>query len=299
MKFPPFDYFRATSLKEAVAALEANEEAKALAGGQSLLVLMAMRLAAPSLLVDISRLQLAGVELQGSGCESRMSVGALSTHAMVASDPAVRRAAPMLAQAAAAVGHPAIRNLGTLGGSLAHADPAAELPAATLALDAQLVLCGPEGERRVPARDCFVGHFSTCLEPAELIVAIELPLASGCVGGSWCEWAQRPGDFAEVGVGVQLELGDGGRVGRARGAVCGVGGVPVGISEELGQVLVGERADDRAVLAAVGQSVKQVLAPAGEDKSVLGSLLAARSVNKAYQGALVRSRAADEGGESD
>ena len=212
VKFPPFDYVRAGSVAEAVGYLAGDEDARVLAGGQSLLPLMAMRLARPSVLVDIGSLDLAGVELEGGV----LRLGGLVRHSTLVDDPSVQAHAPLLAAGAAHVGHPAIRNRGTLAGSLAHADPAAELPAVTVALDARVTVDGPSGRRSLPAAELIDGYFTNNLETGEVITAIEVPVGAPGQGAAFCEWAPRFADFAEVGVGVAVEPGRRRRLHRGR-----------------------------------------------------------------------------------
>ncbi|SCF75979.1 carbon-monoxide dehydrogenase medium subunit, partial [Streptomyces sp. DconLS] len=174
---PAFEYARPESVEEAVRLLgEAGDEAKVLAGGQSLLALLRLRLAFPELVVDVGRIPgLRGVREEGG----TLVISALTTHHEVIHDPLVRRHAGLLAQATATVADPAVRHRGTLGGSLAHADPAGDLPAIVLALDGELVAVGPGGRRTVPAREFFVGYLQSALAPDELLVEVRLPKADG------------------------------------------------------------------------------------------------------------------------
>ena len=197
MKPAPFRYARAGSLAEALALLaEAPGDTKLLAGGQSLVPMLNMRLVRPAVLVDVNGLR----ELVGIAptAEDGLRIGALTRHAELAASPAVRERAPLLAEAARHVGHAAIRNQGTLGGSLAHADPAAELPAAVLALDARIQIRGPRGAREVAADAFFRGLLATALEPDEILTAIDIPAQPP--GWGFVEIARRPGDFALAGV---------------------------------------------------------------------------------------------------
>jgi carbon-monoxide dehydrogenase medium subunit len=197
MKPAPFRYARAGSLAEAIALLAAAPgEHKLLAGGQSLVPMLNMRLVRPAVLVDVNGLrELTGITPTVDG---GLRLGALTRHAELAVSPAVRERAPLLAEAARHVGHAAIRNQGTLGGSLAHADPAAELPAALLALDARVHVMGPRGAREVAADAFFRGLLTTALEPDEILTAIEVPAQPP--GWGFVEIARRPGDFALAGV---------------------------------------------------------------------------------------------------
>ncbi len=217
LKPSPFAYARAKSLAEAL-ELAARPGAKVLAGGQSLVASLNLRLASPELLVDITGLKdLARIEV----LKDKVRVGALVTHARIEHSPEVAKHLPLLAQAAPHIAHAAIRNAGTLGGSLAFADPAAEWPACCLALDASLVLVSPQGERRVPAEDFFKDLYTTALAPGEIVAAAEFPLPSSTARSAFAELVRRRGDYAIVGLaahrnGAGLKL-----------AFFGVGAVPV------------------------------------------------------------------------
>ena len=203
MKPARFRYARAESLGEALALLaEAPGDTKLLAGGQSLVPMMNMRLARPAVLVDVNGLrELVGITPTAEG---GLRIGALTRHAELAISPAVRERAPLMAEAARHVGHAAIRNQGTLGGSLAHADPAAELPAAVLALDARIQIRGPRGARDVAADAFFRGLLATALEPDEILTAIDIPAQPP--GWGFVEVARRPGDFALAGVAALVRV---------------------------------------------------------------------------------------------
>jgi len=197
MKPAPFHYARPGSLAEATALLAAAPaDTKLLAGGQSLVPMLNLRLVRPAVLVDVNGLrELAGIAPTPEG---GLRLGALTRHAELVASPAVRERAPLLAEAARHVGHAAIRNQGTLGGSLAHADPSAELPAALVVLDARVHVTGPRGPRSVPAGEFFRGLLSTALEPDEILIAVEVPAQEP--GWGFVEIARRPGDFALAGV---------------------------------------------------------------------------------------------------
>jgi len=204
MKPAPFRYARAGSLAEATALLAAEPgEAKLLAGGQSLVPLLNMRLARPAVLVDLNGVR----ELRGitPSPDGGLRIGALTRHTELATSAAVRERAPLLAEAARHVGHAAIRNRGTLGGSVAHADPAAELPAALVALDARLRVTGPRGARVIAAALFFRGLLATALETDEILTEVLVPAAEP--GWGFVEIARRPGDFALAGVAAGGFLG--------------------------------------------------------------------------------------------
>jgi aerobic carbon-monoxide dehydrogenase medium subunit len=197
MKAPAFEYERATSLPHALSLLEGEKDARVIAGGQSLVPMLNARFASPSLLVDIGGLaELRGISRQGG----RIRIGALTRHADLLRDTVIAECAPLLPLAAEHIAHPAIRNRGTLGGSLALADPAAELPACMVALDAQIAVVNSSGERRVPALDFFAGMYTTNLADNELIAAVEIPAASSDERFAFDEIARRRGDFAIVGL---------------------------------------------------------------------------------------------------
>ena len=198
MKAPPFAYLRATSLSNAFQLWAgAGPDAKLLAGGQSLIASLAFRLSEPSTLIDITRVpELRGITRTGDA----IRVGALTTHAELGANDLVQRHLPLIAQAVPLIAHPAIRNRGTIGGSLAFADPAAELPACCVALDAVIIAHSPTGERRIPAKDFFTGLFTTALGPNELISAVEFPIAKSGERTVILELARRSGDYAMAGI---------------------------------------------------------------------------------------------------
>ena len=195
----PFSYVRAAAVDDALAALaEHGDDAKLLAGGHSLLPMMKLRLAVPSVLVDVGRLRaLSYTRVEGD----EVAIGALTRHAELVASPELAREAPLLPHVARLVGDPQVRNRGTIGGSLAHADPAADLPCAVCALDATLVLRGPSGRRRVPATDFFRGYFETALAPDEMLVEVRVPLV-GAAPWAYEKFVRRANDWAIVAVAV-------------------------------------------------------------------------------------------------
>src|SRR6201996_3213559 len=201
MKASAFSYARAASVIDALELLAAHgDNAKVLSGGQSLMPALNLRLLAPELLVDIGDLsELKGIEVNGNV----LRIGALTRHVDVMNSPDIAAHAPLLTEAIAHVAHPAIRNKGTLGGSLAHADPASELPDCMLALDATIIVRGEGGERRIAADDFFTGIYETALSPEELLVAVELPVARSNATHFFHEFARRHGDYAIVGMAAQ------------------------------------------------------------------------------------------------
>jgi aerobic carbon-monoxide dehydrogenase medium subunit len=220
-----FDYHAPSSAEEAVALLaELGEGAKVLAGGQSLVPMLSLRLAAFDHLVDVGRIgELAGVHVAADG----VTVGAGTTQATIEASAEVAAAVPLLARATPLIGHFQIRSRGTLGGSLAHADPAAEYPAVALAMDAEMEVVSPRGPRRLAAADFFTGFWSTALEPDELLVGVRWPVWSGRCGFAVREFARRHGDFAVAGAAVAVELGADDRVERCSISLIGMGSTPV------------------------------------------------------------------------
>jgi carbon-monoxide dehydrogenase medium subunit len=206
MKASAFAYARATSVTNALELLVAHgDKAKLLSGGQSLMPAMNLRLISPELIIDVGELaELRGIAVKGDV----LTIGALTRHVDLARSPEVATHAPLLTEAISHVAHPAIRNRGTLGGSLAHADPASELPACMLALNATIVVRGQAGERRIAAADFFTGIFETALSAQELLVAIELPLAQKRSQHFFSEFARRHGDYAIAGLAAQAIVED-------------------------------------------------------------------------------------------
>jgi aerobic carbon-monoxide dehydrogenase medium subunit len=225
MKPPLFDYRSPSSLDEALALRsEYRDDSAVLAGGQSLMPMLNLRLARPEVLIDLGRVgEVAGIrELDGG-----VSIGAMTRQRHAERSDLIRERAPLVQQALAHVGHPTIRNRGTVGGSLAHADPAAELPAVCIALDAELVARSATAERTIAAEDFYVGFMSTALAPDELLVEVRIPAPAGRLGTAFLEIARRHGDFALVGVAAAIALDGEGVIADARLVFTGVGLQPV------------------------------------------------------------------------
>ena len=222
MKAPAFDYARPASLDEVFALMARHgDDARLVAGGQTLLATLNMRLSEPTLLIDIGRLaSLAGIRLDGDA----LRIGALATHREIEESPLVARHAPLLTMAAPHIAHRAIRNRGTFGGSIAYADPAAEWPACLSVLDGMVVAQGPAGQRRIAARDFFLDLYTTALQPDELIVACEVDLAGPTDAFAFDELARRHGDYAIVGLAVASSRVAGAE--RVRLAYLGVESIP-------------------------------------------------------------------------
>ena len=283
MKPPPFRYAAPTTVDEAVALLveHADAEPRVLAGGQSLVPLMNFRLAQPGHLIDLRRVpELDGIRLDGD----TLVIGAMTRQSTVEDSPEVALAAPLLAEAVGFVAHRPIRNSGTVGGSLAHADPAAELPAVTLALDADLVAAGPGGLRVIPASEFFRGPFSTALAPDEILVAVRLPHRRG--GHAFVEFARTHGSFAVVAVAALVEMDDG-HVSRASIALTGVAPVPIRATAAE-RVLEGSVPDP----AAAADAAVEGLTPAGDIHAGAASRieLARVHVRRAVEQALARAQ---------
>jgi CO/xanthine dehydrogenase FAD-binding subunit len=239
-----FAYHRLDTIEDAVALLaELGDDAKIIAGGQSLVPMLAMRLAYFDHLIDISRLaELRGIERRGS----ELWIGAGTTESTVGSDAQVRQAVPLLTLATPFVGHFQIRNRGTLGGSIAHADAAGEYPAVALALDAVMEVLSPRGRREIAAADFFAGLWETAMEPDEVLTGVRFPVRNGRSGFSVHEFARRHGDFAIAGALVAVQLDDADRIAR-----CGIGLLGLGSTV---------RRAAAAEVAAVGKPVGELVA---------------------------------------
>ncbi len=264
MKPPPFAYAAPATLEEAVGLLTEHAEAepRVLAGGQSLIPLMNFRLAKPGYLVDLRNVAgLSGIRRDGDV----LVIGAMTRMAEVERSPEVAVAAPLVTEAVGLVAHAPVRNSGTVGGSLAHADPAAELPAVALALDADLVAAGPGGTRVIPAAEFFTGPYSTALAADEILTEIRLPVWPG--GHAFTEFSRVHANFAVVAVAALVELdgdgdGDGDRIRRAALALAGVAPTPVRATAAE-RALAGAPAD-AATIRAAADAAATGLSPAGD-----------------------------------
>lgn len=254
----PFDYAPAESWPEAVDLLrEGGADAKVIAGGQSLIPMMALRLAMPAFLVDVNEADRSRIERH----EDRVVISAVTRHSELEQSPLLATDCPMLAEAASLVGNIRVRHRGTLGGSLAHADPAAELPCAVVALGAEISTLGPAGERRIPADDFFDSYFTTALQPAELVTSIEVPVPPEGTGWSFLELLRRTSDFALVAVGAVLTIDGDGRCVAARLVGAGVGERPVPLGHAA-EAVIGERVDQRSAKEAGRRAAEAVEPPA-------------------------------------
>ena len=251
MKAPKFDYERATSVAHAVQLLsEPNRDARIIAGGQSLIPTLNFRLAAPNVLVDIGGIEeLRGVSVDGDV----LRIGAMTRHADIMREPLIARHAPLMAEAARHIAHPAIRNRGTIGGSLALADPAAEWPTCVVALDARITIAGPSGRRQAKAADFFEGVYTVDLASDEMIVAVEMPVAGSGDRFAFDEISRRHGDFAIAGLAIRWA---GGASGAMRLVFSGVSDRPAPVDLRAADVLARLKAGARSAI--VDEAVKDL-----------------------------------------
>jgi aerobic carbon-monoxide dehydrogenase medium subunit len=293
MPVVPFDYHTPATLEEAVALLaKYGERAKLLAGGQSLVPLLTLRLARPEVVIDLSEIEdLRTVRRDGDD----LFIGALVRHRALERGDGALVACPLLQDAAALIGNVRVRTLGTIGGSLAHADPAAELPAVARALDGTLVVRGAAGERAVPAREFFVGALTTSLQPDEVIVGIHLPALGPGVGYAVTEFTRRAGDFAIVAAVAVVEVRPSGEIARVRAALAGVGSTPMRLpGVEAG--LAGARPDP-SVFRRAAEGVTREIDPEGDAyassayRRHLARVLTARALERASAVAAARKTA--------
>lgn len=283
MKPAPFEMHSPASVDEAVSLLaKYGDSAKAIAGGQSLVPMMSLRLAAFEHLVDLNGV----AELtQITAGSNEVRIGAMVRQATAEHDPSIAKATPLVSRSIRHIGHFQIRNRGTVGGSIAHADPASELPAVALALDATLEAAGSGGKREIAAKDFFVSTWETSLQDGEILTGVRFPVWSGKCGFAVEEVARRHGDFALVGVvvGVQVE---GTNVVRASIVFFGVGGTPIRATEAEQQLVSGGVGAD---LEAIGKLAASGLAPSddvhasGEYRKSVAATIAARALAKALK----------------
>jgi CO/xanthine dehydrogenase FAD-binding subunit len=260
MKSAPFTYIAASSLDQALALkAEYGDEARFLAGGQSLIPAMNFRLARPAVLIDINPLSELGRIDRPEGEDIR--VGALTRYRSLERDAGFLQACPLFADALPHIAHPQIRNRGTIGGNLAHADPASELPAVATAMRARMRIKSQNGERELAASDFFAGLLTTSLEPEEMLVEIAFPVPPPHSGSCFLEIARRRGDFALAGVAAIVSLDEEGQCAEVRLALCGVGDMPVDASDAAAS-LIGQRCTDQAI-EAVAAEVRNAIDPPG------------------------------------
>jgi carbon-monoxide dehydrogenase medium subunit len=284
MKPPPFEYYRAATVEEAVALLnQYGPEAKILAGGQSLLPMLKFRLARPRALVDLGGVRELAYVRQVDGA---LAFGAMARLDSLEAAP-TRALCPILAAAAPHIGHPPIRHRGTVCGSLAHADPAAELPMLALALDAELVAAGPHGSRVIPACDFFVSMLTTSLAPTEVLAEVRFPVLQPGTGWGFSELSRRPGDFAMAAAAATLQVGADGAIAEARIALGAVADRAIRCPEAEA-ALLGQRGGTAAFEAAATLASAPLSPPAdihasSDYRRHLAKVLVARALTQAWQ----------------
>jgi carbon-monoxide dehydrogenase medium subunit len=287
-----FDYLAPATLDEAMRALaDHGEEAKLLAGGHSLLPLMKLRLANPKLLIDLSRIPgLSGIRQQGD----EIVVGTLTTHYQIESSELLKKKCPLLCQTARAIGDVQVRNRGTIGGSLIHADPSADWPAAILALGGELRLSGPKGVRSLAAEEFFLGPLTTAIEPTEILTEIRLPVARRRCGSAYLKMAQQASGFAIVGVAVCLKVGRQSRCENIGIGVTGLSAKPFraqAVEERLrGNKLTPKLIEASASQIAGGSDPLEDLHASAEYRAHLARVYTSRAIQKAAKSALGRGR---------
>ena len=280
-----FEYHAPTELPEAIALLEQHgDEAKLLAGGQSLIPLMRFRLAQPGHLVDLGRIDGLAYISESDGF---LSIGALTREADLETNPLIAERYPLLADTAAVIADPLVRNQATVGGNLAHADPANDHPAAMIALDAQLVAEGPTGRRTFPIDDFFEDTFTTALAPPEVLVQIRVPEPAPRSGGAYLKLERKVGDFAIAGVAAQVRLDESGAFEAVRIGLTNVGPTPIR-AHKAEASLIGERPSDAVLKAAAAlaagesQPVTDGRGPADYKRAMVRTLTV-RALNRALE----------------
>jgi carbon-monoxide dehydrogenase medium subunit len=286
MKPAPFEYHVPDSFEQALDLMSQHaDDAKILAGGQSLVPAMNFRIAQPGMLIDLNRVaELSYVREEGTV----IRIGAMSRERHVEFDPSIAKHLPLLHEAAPNIAHPQIRNRGTIGGSIVNADPAAELPVLMLALDARLKVMNVSGERWIDAKDFFIGMFTTAVEPDEILVEIELPFMTERTGWSFMEVAPRAGDYALMGVAAQVTLDEDGKCINAKLVYLNAGDGPVD-AKDAAQSLVGEKLDDTLIEAAASMASEKEITPYGnvhtspEFQTHLAKVLTRKTLKQALQ----------------
>jgi len=262
VKPAPFDYIAPDSLDAAMATMrEHGYDAKLLAGGQSLIPLLNFRLANPRVLVDLNRLSV--LDFVRPSSSGGLAIGAMTRQSRLGTDPLIAEKAPLLHEAIPFIAHPQIRNRGTLGGTLAHADPSGELPTVALALQARLRLQSDRGDRWVEARDFFVGLLTTALEPEEILVEIEIPPPPPRCGWSFHEISRRHGDYALAGLAAQIVLDGDGICSAARLVYLSAGDGPLEATQAVEQ-LIGRAPDDQSLRQVAHQAAAEEVQPTGD-----------------------------------
>lgn len=271
-----FDYATPSTLAEALGLLE-DPGAKALAGGMSLIPMMKLRLAAPEKLVDLSRISELNTIAEAGG---EIRLGALTTHHAVESSALLRAKCPLLAETASMIGDVQVRNMGTIGGSLAHADPSADYPAAMQALEAKIVLASKTGERTVAAKDFFVDTFTTAVEPGELVTAVLVPQDGEETGTSYQKLLQTASGFAVVGIAVRLRR-QGGKITFARVGVTGLAPNSFRATQVEDALLAGKTAEEAAALVAAGVDASSDIQASAAYRKHVAAVYAARAIHAA------------------
>jgi aerobic carbon-monoxide dehydrogenase medium subunit len=285
MKPAPFTYAAPSTIDEAIALLRAHgDTVKLLAGGQSLMPMMNLRLARPQYIVDLNRIPDLAYLTERDGV---LAVGALTRQRSLERSPTVRQDYPMLYEATTLMGHTAIRNRGTIGGSIAHADPAAELPAVLLAHGGSVQVQGPRGTRQIAAIDLFRAYLTTALEPDEILTEVRFPRYPAGTGWCFMEESRRHGDFAMVGVAVLLTLDPARQCTHVAVVLCGVGGVPHKVAAApallLGHPVDDARLSDVAQIAASEIEPESDLHASTEFRRHLSAVLTRRALRKAAE----------------
>jgi carbon-monoxide dehydrogenase medium subunit len=272
-----FDYEVAESAEHAIELLGGREDAKLLAGGHSLLPAMRLRLARPSLLVDVGRVsELSYVRDAGE----RVAIGALTRHKDVRDAALLQQHCPIVSFTAGQVGDPQVRHRGTIGGSVAHGDPASDLPSVLLALDADLVVRGSGGERVVPAREFFTGVFETAVGPGEILVEVRVPKLGDSAGWSYVKMARRAQDWATVAVAAVVERSNGG-ISRASIGLTNMGGTPLRATAAEDAIAGGTAIDEAAALIPEGTEPPSDTAASSEFRRHLATVLGTRALHEA------------------
>jgi carbon-monoxide dehydrogenase medium subunit len=281
---PPFDYVAPASLSEAVSLLKQNSEAKILAGGQSLIPLMRFRLASPAFLIDINHLEQLDYIREENGW---LKIGALTREAALERSELIQHKYPLLADTSRMIADPLVRNMATIGGNLAHADPANDHPATMLAFNAQVVAQGPRGERQIPVTEFFTGLFESALAHDEILTEIRIPAAKSRSGGAYFKLERKVGDFATAAVAAQISLDENGACLEAGIGLTNVGLTPIKATQAE-EALKGQILDEALIKHAAqlaGQAAEPDDDPRGsvDYKRSMTQVLTVRALNRALE----------------
>jgi carbon-monoxide dehydrogenase medium subunit len=279
-----FDYHAPSSVEEALELLNSNDDAKILAGGHSLIPMMKTGLAAPATLVDLGKVDGLSYVNEANG---GLAIGAMTTYQELASSDVVAANAAVLGEAAATVADPQVRNMGTIGGSLAHADPAGDLPAVAVALDAQIVATSSAGERVISADEFFIDLFTTALGPDEILTEIRIPTLGSGAGAAYAKMANKASHYAIVGVAAVVSVDDGGNCTSARIGVTGAGASASRATESESR-LVGSSLEDAAIFSAAGHAADGIelnedIHASAEYREHLTKVFALRAIRSAVE----------------